>query len=79
VYQGQKVHLFCPSFLAEAQPRLENKRGQKALFGRGTLNFLGDRTNYKAKDIIGKITNLFCIFIFQMDKFINTITYSHNL
>jgi hypothetical protein len=33
VYQGQKVHLFRPglSFLAEAQPRLENRRGQKAL------------------------------------------------
>jgi hypothetical protein len=37
VYQGQKVHLFCPSlsFLAEAQPRLENRQRQKALFGRG--------------------------------------------
>jgi hypothetical protein len=23
------------SFLAEAQPRLENRRGQRALFGRG--------------------------------------------
>jgi protein-tyrosine phosphatase len=33
VYQGQNVHLFCPSlgFLAEAQPRLENRRAQKAL------------------------------------------------
>jgi hypothetical protein len=32
VYQGQKVHLFRPSlsFLAEAQPRLQNRRGQKA-------------------------------------------------
>jgi hypothetical protein len=31
-YQGQKVHLFHPSvnFLAEAQPRLENNRRQKA-------------------------------------------------
>jgi hypothetical protein len=31
VYQSQKVHLFRPnlSFLAEAQPRLENRRGQK--------------------------------------------------
>jgi hypothetical protein len=30
------VHLFRPSksFLAEAQPRLENRRGQKALFAR---------------------------------------------
>jgi hypothetical protein len=34
------------------------------------LNFLGDRTNYKAKDIIGKITNLFCIYFFQIDKLI---------
>jgi hypothetical protein len=40
MYQGQKVHIFCPSlsFLAEAQPRL-NKRGQKALFGRGAHRF----------------------------------------
>jgi hypothetical protein len=30
------VHLFRPSvsFLAEAQPRLDNRRGQKALFGK---------------------------------------------
>jgi hypothetical protein len=53
-------------FLAEA-----HKREQKALFGRG-LHFLGDRMNYKTKDIIGKITNLFCIYLFQ-------ITYLHNL
>jgi hypothetical protein len=41
------------SFLAEAQPRFENRRGQrqKALFGRGA-HFLRDRANYKAKDII---------------------------
>jgi hypothetical protein len=34
------VHLFRPSlgFLVEAQPRLENRRGQKALFGRGVHN-----------------------------------------
>jgi hypothetical protein len=32
-----KKYLFRPSlsFLAEAQPRLENKRGQKTLFRRG--------------------------------------------
>jgi hypothetical protein len=37
VYQGQKVHLFrpSPSLLAEAQPRLENSREQRALFGSG--------------------------------------------
>jgi hypothetical protein len=28
--------------------------------------------NYKAKDIIGKITNLFCIYLFQIHTFINT-------
>jgi hypothetical protein len=34
------VHLFHPSvgFLVEAQLRLENGRGQKALFGRGAHN-----------------------------------------
>jgi hypothetical protein len=40
------------------------KRGRtKGTFGPTcTLNILGDRTNYKAKDIIEKITNLFCIY-----------------
>jgi hypothetical protein len=33
------VCLFRPrlSFLAEAQPRLESRRGQKAVFGRGAI------------------------------------------
>jgi hypothetical protein len=36
-YCLNKVHFFRPSlgFLVEAQSRLENRRGQKALFGRG--------------------------------------------
>jgi hypothetical protein len=35
------VHLFRPSlgFLVEAEPRLENRRGQKALFARLAHNF----------------------------------------
>jgi hypothetical protein len=35
--KAQKVLFVRPSlgFLVEAQPRLENMRGQKALFGRG--------------------------------------------
>jgi hypothetical protein len=55
------VHLFRPSlsFRDEAQPRLENRRGQKAILAEVHIKFLG--TNYKAKDITGKITNLFCI------------------
>jgi hypothetical protein len=34
------VHLFSPSlgFLVEAEPRLENRRGQKALFHREAHN-----------------------------------------
>jgi hypothetical protein len=34
------VHLFGPSlgFLVETKPRLENRRRQKALFGRGAHN-----------------------------------------
>jgi hypothetical protein len=61
------VHLFRKglSFLAEAQPRLENRRGQKALLAEVHIHFLGDRTNYKAKDIIGKITNLFVSIFFK--------------
>jgi hypothetical protein len=42
-------------FLAEAQPRLDT--------GEGTLHFLGDRTNYKAKDTIEKITFFFIVHI----------------
>jgi hypothetical protein len=69
VYHGQRVHVFRPSlsFLAEAQPRLEKQARTKGTFWqRCTLNFLGDHMNYKAKDIIGKITNLFCIYLFQI-------------
>jgi hypothetical protein len=45
-------------------------RGLKT--GEDKKHFLADRTNYKAKDIIGKITHLFYIYLFQIDKFINT-------
>jgi hypothetical protein len=62
----------CASFLAEAQPRLETGEDKRHFWQRCTLNFLGDRTNYKAKDITEKITNLFCIYLFQIHKFINT-------
>jgi hypothetical protein len=63
VYQGQKVYLFRSSlsFVAEAQPRLENRRGQKALFGRGAHYISLATARTTKQDIIGKITNLFCI------------------
>jgi hypothetical protein len=53
------VHIFRPSlsFLAEAQPRLENKEDKRHFLSEVHIKFLGNRTNYKAKDIIGKITN----------------------
>jgi hypothetical protein len=72
VYQGQKGHLFRPSlsFLAKAQPRLENRRGQKALLAEVHIIFF--IINYKIKDTIGKITNLFRINLFQIDKFNST-------
>jgi hypothetical protein len=59
------VHLFRPSlgFLAEAQKQARTKRHILA------LHFLGIST--KQKNIIAKITNLFCIYFFQIDKFIN--------
>jgi hypothetical protein len=73
VYQGQKMHLFSESeFSAKAQPRLKQARAIGTFWKRCTLNFLGDHTNYKAEDIIGKFTNLFCIYLFQINKFINT-------
>jgi hypothetical protein len=68
VYQGQKVHLFrlSLSFLAEAEPRLCKQTRAK-----GTLHFLGDRTNHKARDIIEKITKFILHLPFQIGKFIN--------
>jgi hypothetical protein len=66
------IIVICASeFSSEAQPRLEQARTKGTFWQRCTSNFLGDRTNYKAKDIIGKITNLFCIYIFQIDKLIH--------
>jgi hypothetical protein len=50
----------------------QQARIKGTVWQRCILNFLNYRTNYKAKDIIGKITNLFCIYLFQIDKFINT-------
>jgi hypothetical protein len=40
VYQGQKSAFFSTSlgFLVETEPRLQNRRGQKALFGLGAHN-----------------------------------------
>jgi hypothetical protein len=55
------MHLFRPSlsFLLEAQPRLENRRGQKTLFG---------STNYKAK-----ITNSFYYLLIHINNFFNSV------
>jgi hypothetical protein len=36
----------------------KQSRAKDTFWDRFTLNFLGDRTNYKAKDIIGKISCL---------------------
>jgi hypothetical protein len=68
MYQGQKAHLFRSSFLAEEQPRLENRRRRAELH----ITFFRRPHELQNKDIIGKITNLFCIYFFQLDKFINT-------
>jgi hypothetical protein len=38
---------------------------------KGTLHFLGDRTNHKARDIIEKITKFILYLPFQIGKFIN--------
>jgi hypothetical protein len=53
---------------------LKQARTKGTFWQRCTLNFFGDRTNYKAKDIIEKITNLFCIYLFPINTFINTYT-----
>jgi hypothetical protein len=53
VYQGQKMSKFEFSGRGAAEASKPTRK-------KGT--FLSDLTNYKAKDIIGKITNLFCIY-----------------
>jgi hypothetical protein len=63
VYQGQKVSEFSDRGAAEARTQTRTK---VTFWQRRTLNFLGDRTNYKAKGIIEKITNLFCIYYFEI-------------
>jgi hypothetical protein len=54
--KAQKVHLFRPSldFLVEAEPRLENRRGQKVLFGRGAHNVFRVRLgkNFEKHELI---------------------------
>jgi hypothetical protein len=62
VYQDQKVHLFRPSlsFLAEAQPRLQNRRGQKAL-KKLQIYFVSIFLKYVDKFINRYF--LYCIFI----------------
>jgi hypothetical protein len=71
VYQGQKVDLFLPSlsFLAEAQPRLENRRGQKALKAQVHIKFF--RRLHKLQSKRHHWKN--CIYHFQIDKFISTL------
>jgi hypothetical protein len=68
------VHLFRPSlgFLTEAQPRLKTGEDKRRFLAETHSKFFMHRTNYKAKGIIGEITNLFCIYHFQIDKFIYT-------
>jgi hypothetical protein len=72
MYQGQKVHLFrpCLSFLAEAQPRLENRRGQRHFLAEVHIKFFRRTHELQNKDIIGQITNLFCIYLFQICRYI---------
>jgi hypothetical protein len=53
------------SFLAEAQPRLKTGEDTRHFLAEVHINFFMRCTNYKAKDVIGKITNLFCIYLFQ--------------
>jgi hypothetical protein len=43
------------SFLAEAQPRLKTGEDKEHFLQRCTLNFLSDRTNYKAKTLLEKL------------------------
>jgi hypothetical protein len=61
VYRGQKV--LSLRFLAEAQPRLKTGEDKRYFLAAVHIKFLDDCTNYKAKDIIGKNTNLFFLYL----------------
>jgi hypothetical protein len=70
--KAQKVYLFRPSlgFLVEAEPRLENRRGQKALFGRGAHNVFRVHwgKNFEKHELI---VNFQVIFDRCQDRYIN--------
>jgi hypothetical protein len=73
VYQGQKVHLFRASlsFLAEAQPRLKNRREEKVVFGRGAHEiFLSTSQITKQKT---SLENLQIYFVSTFFKLINLL------
>jgi hypothetical protein len=62
VYQSQRVLLFRPSlsFLTEAQPRLETSEDKRHFLAEVRIKFF--RRPH---------ANLFCIYLFEIDKFIN--------
>jgi hypothetical protein len=69
------VHTFCSSlgFLVEAQPRLKTGEYKKHFLAKVLIKFFRRPPDYKAKGIIGKITNLFCIYFFYGDRTIIAI------
>jgi hypothetical protein len=75
----QRASVFCNFYIRVDREALVSERaldvGSVAFKAMSTKNFLGDRTNYKAKDIMGKITNLFCIHLFQIDVYLPINTY----
>jgi hypothetical protein len=61
MYQGQKVHFFL----------------KRHFLAEVDVTFFRRPHELQSKDIIGKITNLFCIYFFQIDKLIiNNFFYS---
>jgi hypothetical protein len=76
VYQGPNWDLFCRRPRPRPSRGLKTGEDKRHFFAEVHIKFLQERTNYKAKDMIGKITNIFCIYFFQIDKFINTYSMS---
>jgi hypothetical protein len=64
VYQDQKVHLYCLSLSFVPRRSRGLKTGEDKRQFLSQVHILGDPTQ-RAKDFIGKITNLFCIYLFQ--------------
>jgi hypothetical protein len=63
---------FESQFSGRGATEAQNRRGQRHFLAEVHIKVFRRPHELQNKDIIGKITNLFCIYLFQIDKFIDT-------